>query len=108
MWTTEKEINFFNDLGISNGNITQTIEGSVLENFIPFQRGGGLGVRGALTIGGTLRTNFEFVTATLDLGSFGTYSLPPVGKGWFDTIYLDDELRIDTNSRNDILICTPV
>lgn len=107
-WTTEKEINFFNDLGISNGKITQTIDGTVLENSIPFQRGGSLGVRGSLSFGeAEVRTEFEFVTATLDLGSWGTFSLPPVGKGWFDTIYLDEQLRIDTNSRNDILICIP-
>ena len=54
-----------------------------------------------------LRTDFEFTTATLDCGvSFiPVLDLPPVGKGWFDTVYLDDELRVDTNSRNDILIC---
>jgi len=43
----------------------------------------------------------------LDLVRFGKYSFPPVGSGWFDTIYLDEELRCDVNSRNDILICTP-
>lgn len=51
-----------------------------------------------------IRTNFEFESATLDLGKW-KLELPPVGKGWFDTIFLDDTLRIDTNSRDDILIC---
>lgn len=54
-----------------------------------------------------LRTNFVFSSATLDLGRWGSFSVPPIGKGWFETLYLDDTLRVDTNSRDDILICTP-
>ena len=52
-----------------------------------------------------MRTNFKFKNASLDLGRWGEYNFPPVGEGWFDTIYLDEGLRIDTNSRDDILIC---
>ena len=54
-----------------------------------------------------IRTYFEFTSATLDLDKWGTYTVPPLGKGWFDTLYLDEELRVDLNSRDDILICTP-
>lgn len=36
------------------------------------------------------RTNFKFKNAELDLGKWGVYNFPPVGEGWFDTIYLDD------------------
>ena len=120
LWTTEKEINFFIDWNIG-GQITQTLENNqVLTNNIPFQKGGSFGVKGKLSIpsnvdadtdGGsgektnTLRTEFEFETATLDLGKWGTYSFPPIGKGWFDTVYLDEDFRIDLNSRDDILIC---
>lgn len=109
-WTTEKEINFFLDNGISSsGSIYQVIDKTVLENCIPFVRGGSFGVKGELVIPdatGT-RTNFIFSEATLDIGKWGVYRFPPVGKGWFETIYLDDSLRIDINSRNDILICMP-
>lgn len=52
-----------------------------------------------------LRTQFKFLNAKLDIGKWGVYNFPPVGEGWFDTIYLDEDLRIDTNSRDDILIC---
>lgn len=104
-WTTEKEINIFIDWNISN-LVTQTIDGPVLENCIDFSRGGFLGVTGSLSTDGGVRTNFEFTEATLDLGGWGSFKLPPVGKGWFDTVYLDDNLRVDTNSRDDILICT--
>lgn len=110
-WTTEKEINFFLEKGISpTGSIYQIIiiDGTILENCIPFQKGGFFGVKGALSIpdpAGT-RTDFVFSEATLDVGKWGVYRFPPVGKGWFETIYLDDDLRVDVNSRNDILICT--
>ncbi len=122
LWTTEKEINFFIDWKISD-QITQTIDNGNLENIIPFQIGGSFGVKGKLSIPDDnneqgipitnmlgmsrtgSRTEFVFETATLDIGKFGTYSFPPIGKGWFDTIYLDDSFRIDVNSRDDILIC---
>lgn len=106
-WTTEKEINVFQDWGIST-TISQTIDGSVLQNLIPFRRGGSFGVKGKLSIPDPdgIRTEFEFESATLDLGKWGSFTLPPVGKGWFDTVYLDDDFRVDKNSRDDILICT--
>jgi len=108
LWTTEKEINFFIDWKLSS-QITQTIDRTLLENNIPFVRGGSFGVKGNLSIPNTqgIRTTFQFTTANLDLGSWGSFNFPPVGEGWFDTIYLDDDLRVDTNSRNDILICVP-
>lgn len=111
IYTTEKEINFFLNNGLSE-TIYQTIkkDGTLL-NSIPFVNGGG-----SFTVTGRVvadassnptRTLFEFERAVLDVGRWGTYTLPPVGKGWFDTIYLDESLRIDTNSRNDLLICVP-
>lgn len=106
VWTTEKEINVFQDWGIS-GTISQTIDGPVLENLIPFRRGGSFGVTGRLSPDPDgIRTDFEFESATLDLGKWGSLTLPPVGKGWFDTVFLDDDFRVDVNSRDDILICT--
>ena len=32
--------------------------------------------------------------------------LPPVGKGWFDTIFLDETLRIARDIRGDTLVVT--
>lgn len=106
-WTTEKEINVFLDWGIS-GTISQRIDGLVLQNLIPFLRGGSFGVTGKLSIPdqGGIRTDFKFESATLDLGKWGSFTIPPVGEGWFDTVFLDDDFRVDTNSRDDILICT--
>mmetsp|Transcript_23150 Transcript_23150/g.32320 ORF Transcript_23150/g.32320 Transcript_23150/m.32320 type:complete len:80 (+) Transcript_23150:19-258(+) len=77
---------------------------------IPFRKGGGLGVSGSLSIpeNGGKRTNFKFTTAALDLAKWGKFNIPPIGEGWFDTLYLDEDLRVDTNSRDDILICSPL
>ena len=91
-------------------------------------KGGGFGVKGTISVddndgvssnsaenddsnssgdnnNNIIRTQFKFNSAKLDLGKWGTYNFPPIGNGWFDTLYLDEELRIDLNSRNDILIC---
>lgn len=91
----------------------------MLENWIPFVKGGGFGVVGTISVddnavgsgsaeegdNNIIRTQFKFNSAKLDLGKWGTYNFPPIGNGWFDTVYLDEELRIDLNSRDDILIC---
>jgi PAP_fibrillin len=118
LYTTEKEINFFLDNRLAT-TVDQTISNDrvSISNRIPFNFGGGLYVDGTLspadatnddtTYKEGIRTNFQFTSATLDIGGFFQLKIPPIGKGWFDTIYLDDDFRIDYNSRNDILICIP-
>lgn len=105
VWTTEKEINFFTDF---SGDITQTITSDSLISYIPFEKGGGFEVQGSILADETKeeRTNFKFQSATLDLGWF-KFNIPPIGEGWFDTVYLDEDLRVDINSRDDILIVVP-
>ena len=34
--------------------------------------------------------------------------LPPVGRGWGDLLYLDDELRVQRDVRGDLLVATRV
>jgi hypothetical protein len=113
IWTTEKEINFFLTKGWSN-NITQQIINSdaTIVNTIPFVNDNGyFCVKGRIFQNADdpmIRTQFVFETATLQWNQFSwlpTLTFPPVGKGWFDTVYLDGTLRVDRNSRNDILIC---
>ena len=31
-------------------------------------------------------------------------NVPPRGKGWFDTVYMDDEIRVATDIRGDTLV----
>lgn len=113
VWTTEKEINLFLEKGWST-KITQEISSSesTIINTIPFVNDNGyFGVKGRIfrkLDDPMIRTQFIFETATLQLKQFSwlpTLTFPPVGKGWFDTVYLDSNFRVDRNSRNDILIC---
>lgn len=117
LWTTEQEINFFLEKSWSN-SISQTIQEVTnendtssyqLTNRINLVKGGYFGVQGDLSLptdDNNVRTNFVFTSATLDLPWLPfDVSIPPIGKGWFDTLYLDDTFRIDINSRKDILIC---
>lgn len=106
LWTSEKEINFFLENGISSEIIQTLSDGDILENYIPFVKigggNGGFGVTGRISVdqatmredeeggGSLIRTKFQFEKANLNLGRWGTYNFPPVGEGWFDTIYLDD------------------
>ena len=32
--------------------------------------------------------------------------LPPVGAGWFEVLYMDEELRLCKDSRGDLQVCT--
>lgn len=110
IWTTEKEINFFIEQGWST-NITQQIlnDDTTLINTIPFVNdNGSFGVRGRIfrqEEDPFIRTQFVFETAILRWKWLPDIQFPPVGQGWFDTVYLDDDFRVDRNSRNDILVC---
>ena len=106
-WTTEKEINLFSDWNLSD-DISQSILGNNMRNLIVFKNGGNFSVDVELGVDDVnpLRTNIKFVSAALQLNGFNV-KLPPVGKGWFDTLYLDENLRVQTNSRNDLTVFTP-
>jgi len=99
-WTAEKEINLCIDWNIS-GQIRQNIKINFLSNDIQCQKGGSLsvgGFLGSITPNDSdedennylIRTTFEFESATIDLAKWGSYDVPLVGRGWFDTVFLDE------------------
>ena len=51
------------------------------------------------------RVNFKFESLKV---KFGPLSLPapPVGSGWFEVLYLDDELRLCKDLRGDLQVCS--
>jgi hypothetical protein len=51
-----------------------------------------------------LRCSFRFTGAALKLPSGKEWRLPPAGKGWFDTLYVDDQVRVAFDIRNDWLV----
>ena len=118
IWTTEKEINLFIERGWSKNVTQQLFNDTTLINHIPFVGNTGFfGVTGSIYRNATssndidvcnTRTQFKFEQAQLSFNLSWvqkTINIPPIGQGWFDTVYLDDTFRVDRNSRNDILAC---
>mmetsp|Transcript_23711 Transcript_23711/g.42390 ORF Transcript_23711/g.42390 Transcript_23711/m.42390 type:complete len:346 (-) Transcript_23711:96-1133(-) len=107
LWTTEKETLALTGggfLGRPVSDVFQRIdaEAGTLSNNIEFEDGA-FEVDSTCEPSDGIRVDFQFTSARLRFSGF-TLPLPPVGKGWFDCVYLDDELRIVRDSRDDILI----
>lgn len=99
LWTTEKEINFFYSWPFSKvDRITQTLSnGDLIENLIEFEDGGFFSVEGSCCdiSDDPSRTAFSFEKATVRLGQSGPkFVLPPIGKGSFRTLYMNDRYRL--------------
>eukprot|EP01025_Chloroclados_australasicus_P011676 TRINITY_DN15130_c0_g3_i2.p2 TRINITY_DN15130_c0_g3~~TRINITY_DN15130_c0_g3_i2.p2 ORF type:complete len:225 (+),score=8.98 TRINITY_DN15130_c0_g3_i2:81-677(+) len=111
IWTTEKETLFIIQsagfFGTQAGDIFQTIdiERGRLQNVINFPPNGYFLVDSSLEAENDKRVQFQFQKAMFKVWGKGL-QLPPYGKGWFDTYYLDDDMRISKDIRNDYLITT--
>ena len=118
MWTDEKEINFLRARGLFGRPWTRTFQQidvarGTLRNVLEFGGGGG---GGALVVGSTIapadtadgaRFDFAFSACELRVGAL-TVPLPPVGRGWGELLYLDDELRVQRDVRGDVIIARKV
>ncbi|KAL4859226.1 Acyl-coenzyme A oxidase [Chlorella vulgaris] len=110
LWTTEKETLFILKrapwLRTAAGDVFQVIdvESASLQNVITFPPEGAFVVNSSIEVVGPQRTSFQFTSATLQLPKDRKLQLPPFGAGWFDTVYMDDEIRVAQDSRGDILI----
>ncbi|XP_062073281.1 probable plastid-lipid-associated protein 11, chloroplastic [Humulus lupulus] len=109
LWTTEKEQLFIIEkaylFGTQAGDVLQVIdaEKKVLNNVITFPPHGVFYVRSNIEIASKQRVNFRFTSAVLR-GENWEIPLPPFGQGWFDTVYLDDEIRVVKDIRGDYLV----
>ena len=113
-WTTEKELNFAVDKGLFGLPWTRTYQkidvgGGTLTNVIAFDGG-------ALTVGSSIepdpegdgsRFNFAFEACSVRWRGVEV-PLPPVGRGWGELLYLDEEMRIQRDVRGDLLVATRV
>lgn len=70
---------------------------------IEFPPEGAFIVDSAIAVDGPQRVAFNFTGAKLMLPSRDV-GLPPFGKGWFDNVYVDANLRVARDSRGDTLI----
>ncbi|CAB4269613.1 unnamed protein product [Prunus armeniaca] len=109
LWTTEKEQLFIIQnaslFGTRTGDVFQVIdvEQRVLNNVITFPPDGVFFVRSDIAVASKQRVNFKFTSAVLR-GKNWEIPLPPFGQGWFDTVYLDDEIRVVKDIRGDYLV----
>lgn len=109
LWTTEKEQLFIiknaNFFGTAAGDVLQVIdvENCRLNNVITFPPDGVFFVRSNIEIASKQRVNFRFTSAVLR-GKDWEFPLPPFGQGWFDTVYLDNEIRVVKDIRGDYLV----
>ncbi|KAK4592885.1 hypothetical protein RGQ29_017156 [Quercus rubra] len=109
LWTTEKEQLFIVEnarlFGTAAGDVLQVIdvENKTLNNVITFPPHGVFFVRSVIEIASPQRVNFRFTSAVLR-GKNWEFPLPPFGQGWFETVYLDDEIRVVKDIRGDYLV----
>lgn len=109
IFTTEKEVNFFKTSwpfadvrGITQGIDPYTT--CKLENLISFEGGGEFAVTGTVSPCDSEseydRVEFEFDNAVAR-GWGRELKLPPVGSGWFDTMFCDSQYRLSRDNRGD-------
>eukprot|EP01025_Chloroclados_australasicus_P029829 TRINITY_DN29806_c0_g1_i2.p1 TRINITY_DN29806_c0_g1~~TRINITY_DN29806_c0_g1_i2.p1 ORF type:complete len:208 (-),score=9.10 TRINITY_DN29806_c0_g1_i2:307-930(-) len=109
LWTTEKETlfilqraPFFGTRAGDSFQVINTDEGW-LQNVITFPPHGAFLVDSSISREGNQRVNFKFEAAALRT-EWRKWPIPPYGAGWFDTVYIDDSIRIAEDSRGDTLI----
>ncbi|KAL3516920.1 hypothetical protein ACH5RR_023822 [Cinchona calisaya] len=109
LWTTEKEqlyiIKNASVFGTEAGDVLQVIDvqNRSLNNVITFPPHGVFFVRSTIEVASSQRVNFKFTSAVL-CGKGWELPLPPFGQGWFETVYLDDEIRVVKDIRDDYLV----
>ncbi|KAJ1428850.1 hypothetical protein B484DRAFT_449677 [Ochromonadaceae sp. CCMP2298] len=111
LWTTEKETLFFAKNGLFGTPVTrifQTIDldAQSINNVIEF------GEREFSVLGSLQQSaekkegrklDFSFKSATLKISPL-SLKLPPVGKGWFENVFVNDQYRLSKDIRGDYLI----
>eukprot|EP00242_Pyramimonas_sp_CCMP2087_P001553 CAMPEP_0198230154 /NCGR_PEP_ID=MMETSP1445-20131203/114510_1 /TAXON_ID=36898 /ORGANISM="Pyramimonas sp., Strain CCMP2087" /LENGTH=251 /DNA_ID=CAMNT_0043910669 /DNA_START=73 /DNA_END=828 /DNA_ORIENTATION=+ len=108
MWTSEKEVLFLLEKGIFAVGPAQAsyqvidVDNGTLQNVITFGEDSesAFVVQSSLEPTSDVRVQFQFQGAELRLPK-RTFKIPPLGKGWFDTVYLDKTTRMARDVRGD-------
>ena len=109
IYTTEKEVNFFKTSWpfakvSAISQVLDLYDSGVINNSIKFEGGGEFLVTGTVepadSESGYDRVCFKFTEAVIK--AWGkSFTIPPAGAGWFDTMFCDEEYRLSRDSRND-------
>ncbi|BBN05512.1 hypothetical protein MPTK1_3g13750 [Marchantia polymorpha subsp. ruderalis] len=109
LWTTEKEQLFIVEkahiFGTEAGDILQIIDvaKNSLKNVITFPPTGLFLVDSSIEVVSSQRVNFKFNGASLKVGDL-RIPIPPFGQGWFESVFLDDKIRVAKDIRGDYLV----
>ena len=115
LWTSERETLFLLRNGIpfvgeaAESYQTIDLKTSTLANYILFGEQEGqeaaFSVLASCAASSAARCDFEFTQAAFTPSAkTDAFRFAPFGKGWFDTVYLDEMLRVSRDSRGDTLI----
>jgi hypothetical protein len=109
-YTTEKETRFLLGLEPASTRAYQTIDGDArrLRNEVMYQRGNTeivFTVDASIETVSEKRVRFAFTSASIRFGDFFRVPIPPVGEGWFENVYVDEDIRVSRDSRGDTLVC---
>ncbi|GMH32851.1 hypothetical protein BSKO_00685 [Bryopsis sp. KO-2023] len=111
-WTTEKEVLFLLKnagwFGTKGGDVYQVVdvENKSLQNVITFPPEGAFVVTSSIQVASDQRVRFKFNKARLDLPDNKKIPFPPYGEGWFQSVYMDDYVRVAKDIRGDTLVVT--
>ena len=115
VWTSEKEINFLVGSGLFGDDWKRTyqvidVPGNRLENNLVFANDGSLSVGSSIVPDPERgdRFNIRFNEATLRWKGRLNLSLPPVGSGWGELLYLDEDVRLQRDIRGDLIVAKRV
>ncbi len=115
-WTSERETLWLLERwpgpGDTRATTTQAyqridVRAGTLSNAVVFGASGNVfAVESEVEVMDQTRVDFRFRAARLELRwpVEATLPIPPVGKGWFDNLYVDDTLRVARDSRGDTLV----
>ena len=113
-WTSENETLFLLEKfpgGVDGAPLTQAyqridVDEGTLSNEVVFCNGTDFVVNSVIEVVDDVRVSFQFTAAALNLAEpvEASVPLPPFGRGWFDNVYVDKDMRVARDSRGDTLV----
>jgi hypothetical protein len=75
----------------------------ILNNIITFPPTGAFVINSTLDVVSKQRVKFRFISAALKVGRW-RLPLPPYGQGWFESVYMDEKIRVAKDVRGNYLV----